>query len=386
MSLTIAWLAQGKLRVKAGAEPPRTVESRFANEVRERAVKAHQRHAWKGADTNKFLSGSMLWGRGALDPGAVRVAITSFCPGAGEGQMLYSLETDGMCAILALEKLGEEERRLWHKNDKRLGYLTVSAKGALACSMLHPVGTANIAVRLDEESGFSEVTEGDSFDAAPRWIPGERRRLIFQSAGIGRNSAGHFAGLGPFNVQTLDIDSGELATLAEDGQYDYLTPQMTDDGTVYYIRRPYAPAQPVDPLKVLKDILLFPFRLLYAIFHFLQFFSMTFAGKKLSTASDGAAGRRMDMKEMMIWGNLVSAQKGNTDAEADLVPKSWELIRRSPAGDEQVLARNVLAYDLGPDHSAVYTNGSAVYVLDSAGARHKVAVERMIEHVAVLGG
>ena len=386
MSVTVAWLASGKLRLKSGDAPPRTVESRFANEIRERAVKAHQRHAWKGGDAaSNFLSGPRLWGRANFDPTAVRVAITSFCRGAANGQVLYSLEKDHMCAILALENLGEEERRLWHKNDKRLGYLNVSPSGAVACSLLHPIGTANIAVRIDEESGFSEVTEGDSVDAAPRWVPGERRRLVFQSAGVGRNQAGHYAGLGPFAVQLLDIDSSDLTTVVEDAQHDCLTPQMLDDGTLYYIRRPYEPGQPLRPLRVLKDVVLLPFRLLYVLFGFLQALSVIFTGKKLTTAADGPPGREMDMKEMWIWGSVVSAQNAKgADAEGGLVPDSWQLIRRTADGQENVIAKGVLAYDLAPDGSIVFTNGSAIYMIDAAGKRTRLARETMVQQVAVV--
>jgi hypothetical protein len=39
MNLTIAWLAQGKIRLKNGDEPPRTLESQFGQSIRERAAK-----------------------------------------------------------------------------------------------------------------------------------------------------------------------------------------------------------------------------------------------------------------------------------------------------------------------------------------------------------
>ena len=384
MSLTIGWLAQGKMRVKTGDELPRTIESRFGKDVRDRGVKAQQRHAWKAqGEGEKFLAGAILWGRAFSDPAAVRVSITSFCRGASPGQAMYSLETDDMCAILGLDNLGEEERRLWHKNDKRLDSLAVSPEGALACSVRHKFGTANIAVRLDEESGFSEVTEGDSLDTSPRWVPGETRRLVFQSAGVGRNSQGHFAGLGPYSIQMLDIDGGELTTLAEDGGHDLLTPQMTADGTLYYIRRPYVTGR-VHPLRLAKDILLFPFRLLYALFHYLQFFSMRYTGKKL-TSADGARGREMDLKQMMIWGNVVAARNARADDEAaDLVPNTWQLIRKPPAGAEEVIAKSVLAFDLAPDGSVVYSNGSAIHVVGPDGKRQRIVTESLIERVVVL--
>src|SRR5437660_493038 len=138
---------------------------------------------------------------------------------------------------------------------------------------------------------------GESLGAAHRWIPGEGRRLVFQSAGIGRDRHGNFAGLAPFSIQHLDIDSGEMKTLAEDSANDLLTPQMTADGTLYYIRRPYTTGRELNLLRILKDIVLFPFRLGYAVFHYLQVFSMIYTGKKLTGAA-GPQARQLDTKEM----------------------------------------------------------------------------------------
>jgi hypothetical protein len=388
MNLTIAWLAQGKIRLKSGDEPPRTIESRFGQLIRERAVRSLQRHSWKTqGEGEKFLAGAMLWGRVAKDPAAIRVAITSLCRGSTVGQVLYSLETDDLCAILAAENLGAEERRLWNKNDKRLSHLTVAPDGAVACSVRHPFGTANLAVRLDEESGFGEVTEGDSVDAAPRWIPGAGRRLVFQSAGVGRDRQGHFAGLTPFSIVRLDLENGEMMTLAEDAKHDLLTPQMNADGALYYIRRPYITGREIYPGRFLKDVILFPFRLCSAIFHYLQFFSMRYTGKKLTTAG-GAPGREMDLKQMMIWGNVVSAERaGHSGGDApDLVPKTWQLVRRGPGAAEEIIAKGVLAYDLAPDGSVIYSNGSAIHVIDPKGISKRIVVESMIEQVIALGG
>lgn len=385
MSVTIAWLAQGKIRLKCGDESPRTVESRFGQGIRERTLKAQQRHGWKtGGEGEKFLSGLMLWGRNNPDPAAVRVSITSLCRGAEQGQLLYALETDDMCSVLQLDQLGAEERRLWNKNATRLDHLDVSERGDVACSIRHTTGTANLAVRPASETGFGEVTEGDSVDTAPRWIPGEGRRLVFQSAGVGRDRHGHFAGLGPFTIQRLDVESGEMTALLEDPHQDLLGPQMSADGTLYFIRRPYVTGREIHPLRLLKDIFLFPFRLLVAVFHFLQFFSMRYSGKKL-TSADGARSREADMKQMMIWGNMVSSQRLKEGEDApDLAPK-WELVRRQPDGAEQVLARSVVSFDLGPDGAVYYSNGSAIFALPPGGKKQRVISESMIERVVVLG-
>jgi hypothetical protein len=105
-------------------------------------------------------------------------------------------------------------------------------------SVLHENGTANIGIKLSGEGGIKEVTEGDSFDTAPRWSPGKDRRIVFQSAGVGRNREGQFLALGPFSLQQLDMDAGEMVTLLEDRHYDYLAPQFQGDGSLLYIRRP----------------------------------------------------------------------------------------------------------------------------------------------------
>ena len=89
----------------------------------------------------------------------------------------------------------------------------------------------------------------------------------YQSAGIGRNRQGQFLAFGPFSIQQLDADAGELSTLAEDRRYDYLAPQALPDGSLLFIRRPYSKNEVVHPVRVLQDICLFPFRLVYAVVH-----------------------------------------------------------------------------------------------------------------------
>ena len=381
--LTIAYLAQGKIRVKSGNKPPRTIDSVFGNAVREKAVRAQQKHSWKAAgnDGSPF-SGAVLWGKAAMG-GDIPLAITSICGGKEPGELVYSLESGSLCALLEVSQLGVEERRVWNDNRTQIRHVSVSRPtGNMVFSVLHENGTANIGVKMAGESGLKELTEGDSFDTAPRWLSNECRKIIFQSAGVGRNRLGQFLALGPFSIQQLDLDAGELTTLLEDRQYDYLAPQCLPDGSLVFIRRPYAERGRLHPLRTLKVVVLFPFRLLYAIIQFLNFFSALFTGHKLTSAG-GPKGRDLDMRQMMIWGNLVHAQKPAKAEEegADLVPKSWQLHRRTAQGDTKVLADGVLAYDLNEDGRIIYTNGNAVFLLHADGRKERVLSERMIEQV-----
>ena len=384
MPLAIAYLTQGKVRIKSGDEAPRTFESPYGISIHDRALRSKQRHAWK-SEGDGFLSGQMLWGKGGSPAeGPAPVLFTSLSRGAAPGQLVYSLASGSLSALCEAENLGAEERRLWNDNRSQVQHIDVSPDiGNLACSVLHKTGNANIGVMIKGEPGIGEVTEGDSIDTAPHWVPGEGRRLVYQSAGVGRNREGHFLALGPFGIHLVDIDSAEMETLAEDEHVDFLAPQMSADGTLYYIRRPYQEHARVKPLRALKDTVLLPFRLLFAFVQFLNFFSMRYTGKKLSTPA-GTPRRDVDIKQMMIWGNIIQAEQTAEDDSVDLVPASWQLTRRPKGGEEEVLAKGVLAYDLASDGRVIYSNGNAIFVRHPDGRKEELVKERMIEQVTVL--
>jgi len=382
---SLAYVSQGKLHLHGDAD--RTIESAFGRSLRERAAQIHNRHAWKTAGRGAQFMRGMLWPETGGDPSEFRILITSVSRGREPGELLYSLETDAISGLFLVDATGFEQR-LFHTADYRVRHIALSPSGdTLAVSVLHSNMTANLGVMNGDGSDFREISEGDSLDLAPRWVPGGKY-LVFQTAGLGRDAAGRFSGYGPFAVQQLDLDSGDLATLAEDADSDLLGPQLTPSGDLYYIRRPYAgKRKPVNPLTIMKDTLLFPFRMSYAIFQFFNFFSMRYTGKPLATAR-GAVGRTPDLKQMMIWGNLVDVDQARREnsGEADapsLVPSSWQLVRQSAAGKD-VVAKGVLSFDLGPDGSVVCSNGSAVHRIQPDGKRERLLVGNMIEQVAWL--
>jgi len=387
MPWTIAYLAQNKLRIKKPDEPARTLESPYATSIHDKALRSKQRNAWK-SEGSGFLSGQMLWGRGGNPAeGPAPVVFTSLSRGASPGQLVYSLASGALSALCEAENLGLEERRLWNDNRSQVQHINVCPRtGNISCSVLHKTGNANIGVMIKGEPGIGEVTEGDSVDTAPHWVPGDNRRIVYQSAGVGRNREGQFLALGPFSVHLVDIDSTTMETLLEDDQVDFLSPQMLADGTLYYIRRPYNEHTRVRPLRALKDTILLPFRLIFALMGFLNFFSMRYSGKKLSTPP-GTPRRDVDLRQMMIWGNIIQAeQSAEADDAADLVPSSWQLARRVSGGDEEILAHGVLAYDVAPDGTVVYSNGNVITLRHPDGRKEQLLKERLIEQVALVDG
>lgn len=383
--MDIAYIAQGKIHVKRGSAAPVILDSKFGQTVRQRAIDLEKRNAWKTQGTgSQFMRGN-LWGARA-NPEDMRIAVNGLTR-RGDN-FIYSLETSEIGGVFRLSSDGSEEQRLLHTADYRVREIIADEKGErLACVFDHR-GYSTIAVMRADGSDPSEATEGDSSDLAPSWVPGSPDRVLFQSAGIGRNAAGYALARGPFAIHELDLSAGEVRTLLEDPAADLMGPRQDAHGQLFYIKRPWKnPFAKTPWWRGILDFLLFPFRLLYALFQFLNFFTVRYTGKTLTTTG-GAQQREADLKQMMIWGNMVDAREaarnqGNTDTP-DLVPKNWELVCRDHNGTTTTLARGVVSFDLCPNGSLVYSNGSAVFLRSPDGKSELLVKDGLISKVVAL--
>ncbi len=391
MPYSYAYLSQGQLHLKLGNDPVRPIDSKFGDSVRERAAQIHNRNSWKTQGVGaKFMSGGLLWGRQAGDPTDIRVDITGISSGCKPGELFYTLSTDDIGGVFLLRDRATDELRLLHTADFRVRRLAAGpGQDSLACVLHRKGGIACIAVMRSDGTEMRDVTQGDTVDDAPRWVPGSARELVFQSSAIGRNRAGFAVTQAPFAIHKLDLEAGTVATLAEDPKFDLLTPQLTTDGSLYYIRRPYRdPSRRPGPLRAALDLVLLPFRLLFAIFQFLNFFTVRYTGNTLTTTGN-ARQKHADLRQMMVWGNMLDADKAADradDGTPALVPKSWELMRRKDPNAEEVVAKGVLCYDLYQDGSVLYSNGSAIYRIDGTGSTERLAKDALIEQVVAVEG
>jgi hypothetical protein len=296
------------------------------------------------------------------------------------------MNADGRTAVCALRVEDGVERRLLHGSERRI--LDLSGHGSrdqIVCSVFHKDATASIALMSKNATEIVEVTEGESQDAGPSWAIGEGRRIVYHSAGVGRDAAGRPTGLGPAAIHLLDVDKAEVNTLASEPSADLIAPRLLADGTLFYIRRPWREPEGGGFWRSLLDFLLFPARLLYAVFQYLNFFTARYTGKPLTTAG-GAKREGADVRQMMVWSNLMQAQQEAAEGDEPKaeVPRSWKLVRRAPDGTTTSLAEGVLCFDLGSDGSLLYSTGSAIYTLDAAGRTERVAVEPGVRQVVRL--
>lgn len=314
----------------------------------------------------------------------------SVVDGEKPGEIYYTIETDAIGGVFHFDVNENYERRLAHKQDLRLADLSRHpVDGQLACTIRHPDGSSSLGVMRNDGGGLHEVTAGDSRDESPSWIPGQANSLVYQSAGIGRDASGVIYGLAPYGIYELDLDNNRMTTLLELEEQDCLSPRIDSTGTLYYIRRPYELRPPSSIWRAAKDVVLFPIRLTWAFVHFLNAFSMFFAKKPLMTAG-GPRRKGPDKRSLMLWGRWVQVDrelKAGGDSDKPLVPRTWELIRRSTNGDEQAIASGVVAFDLCADGGIVYTNGVSVFHLSAdshSGPGERLARGMFIERVSGL--
>jgi hypothetical protein len=386
MPPAFAFLSHGELHVRSGDGSVQHVKSEFGEQVKERARQIHARQSWKTEGRGaRFMSGGLLWGTASQDLALTQVAVRCVSRGTRPGDVLFVLDTDGLTGICAWN--AGLERRLMHGSERRLENLVASPEH-IACSVLHRDGTAALGLMSADATDLTEITEGDVRDQAPSFVPGASRRLVYQSAGMGRDRNGILGGVGAYAVHELDLDRGEVTTLLEEEKADLLCPRVDGEGTLYCIRRPAVREDGFSIGRFALDILLLPFRLLHAVFQFLSFFTARYTGKPLTTAG-GPKQQGADARQMMIWGNLLDAQKAARDsAEAGepkaVVPRSWKLLRRQPGGELEVIADSVGYFDLCRDGSILYTTGSAIYHLQADGKRERLHAAPLIEQVAAL--
>ena len=158
---------------------------------------------------------------------------------------------------------------------------------------------------------------------------------------------------------------------------------MSTAGDLYFIKRPYEPPHATVG-NLLSDTLLFPFRLLRAVFHYLNFFSMMYSKKPLTSA--GGPRINADAKTLILRGKRIETEKALKKLQPiqgapSLVPASWQLIRCKPDGEKTVVATHVASYCINGDDHVIYSNGCGVFYLDDRCASVKLAQENLIEEV-----
>ncbi len=360
--MSVAYISGGRLFCKTDNGPAREISSPYIQQVVDRLERSKERNAWKqGTSFQVAAHGGVRDFEGA--GAGIRFSSAIFYE---DRRLLYFLSDNAIGGLFSFDLDTGLEVRLLHKQRLDLSDLQVDAGGTrIVASSVGPDGISNIATLDIEGNQLRELTAGDTVDAAPAWVAGEPDTIVYQSAGLARSPQGYVAATGHTTIQKLNVRSGTMHTVLESTTHDFLHPRVSADGVLHFIRRPYEAAS-YSAGNIFIDTLLFPFRLLRAVFHYLNFFSLMYSRKPLT----GAAGPKVqaDIKHIILKGRHIDAEKAlrqenAINGVASLVPRSWELVSRTHQGQETVLATNVASYDLLADGSIIYSNGRAMFML-----------------------
>ena len=391
----VAYLARGKLHVRFANKPPQEIDSPFAQQYVERQLRDLERDGWKDrsgvwAGMGMAPPGMEQWNQAGASP-IQQPRFVAVTRDAEPRKLLYAIAFGHVGGLFRYDLDQDQEWRLMHKEAFGPRDLAVHPQSTtLALSLEREPGSFRLATSKQEGRFLSTVSSGDTLDAAPSWIPGSEEALVFQSARVGRNPHGMAIGLGPFAIRRVDLASGELTTLVESKEHDLLAPQMTADGSLYLIRRPYETGEkPVRMVDLALDVVLFPFRLARAAFYIANFFSTLATGKPLATSAGNPHQRSpQDLMALTLWGRMIDTKKAMAErsrtGEGAVVPMNWELVRRDKSGSDEVMATNVLAFDLSPSGELVYSNGFAIFHRDAIGVTSKLCDDDLIERVVLV--
>lgn len=388
MSQTYIFLSDGQLhRLSQGGTA--ILNSVVYAQYQQRLKEIQRKNEWKTTGTGAKFTGAY---DATLNHSAQAVttspgisAVTAYLP----QQVIYTLNVAEQGGVYIKDLQAPEAREQSILVSRTLRFYDLDAhptshRLAVAVSEHHQ--ERHIALMTPDSSDCQVVTEGDSFDSNPSWSRANPQLLYYDSRGMGYDNQ-QFVGYGPTSIYRLNVSTQFLDEVVSDGDFDCFQPFEDAEGNLFYLKRPYKQQQGRSVLTALKDALLAPFRLLTAVGHYLNFFTMRYSGKSLKT--QGANPAKMSSqspKQLFVAGNLLEVEKARKANERrgekypGYIPASWVLMKRSPDGTETTLQQGVMSYTANTDGSIIYANGKHLIRLDATGTQTQLAKAHLATH------
>jgi len=386
-------IANGELWLHAEGAAPKRIESPFAKELIERAAQARRTTGWKHAPRDEqtgVIPSASLWGqRSGADAGVMQVRFLHACRAGDDDTLYYVLAIGETRGVFRRHLAEDREVRLFHRTQWECEGFTYNADDKrLIVASRNADGSAHVEIYDEDGNRRGAITDGDCVDAAPALVPGRSKTIVYQSSGVARHpQSGQTMALAHACVHMLDYGSGQMQTLLDDKRHDFVAPRMDAQGRLYAIRRPAEKPASARAGTALSDTLLMPFRLLKAVFGYLNFFSMVY-GKEPLRSAGGPRTPALDQDLGKLWlhGRMIelSKVKGDPQYGGNLVPRDWQLVRVDAAGAApQVIAQHVACFDLHAGGAIVYTNGFSIFRLESGKCRD-VARQQQVAGLSVI--
>ncbi len=397
-------LSDGKLlNEKDGKLTP--IESTILKKYIEVTKENARRKEWKNSGEGAKFIGSYQQGADAAHAAELVSARVLDVARLGSST-LYTMMINGRSGVYQRFDDAADEGVFLSDNEYR--YRQLAPDGDKLLLTAEAAGECHLALIRGEGSRTCDfLTEGSCYESDPSWSRRLQDVIYYSSAGLEevvsdgedhnivsdemslpdlmremRRQQADTRRRGPALICRMDLVEATVEEILSDVTYNFTHPVEDCDGSLYFIRSPYrSETREGGFLTVLKDIVLFPIRLIRALFGFFDFFTMKYSGKTLNHA--GGKAKTKPENQRFVNGNLIDAekelQKNRESGEAfpGYVPRSYELCRLVD-GQTEVLKKGVLAYELCHE-GIIVSNGSYLLLLHQDGREEKLC---HAEHVS----
>ena len=282
--------------------------------------------------------------------------VTALAP--WEGQLLYALVTPDMGGLYLKDMTDDRAPESNWLSERTFRPRDMHVRGdRLALALEAPQGECHIALLTAGKARYEVVTQGDTQDTAP-FLCADDCTLYYASAGFARNEDGHIIARGPSALLRLDMKRGDLETVLEEGETDFLRPKVGTDGLLYFICRPWRQPRPKKPTLVerIRNVGAF-FKGIGRLF---QFIGDPEGAAKRQPRIAGQSGE--GQQKRMLEGALVDVTRvgdAKTEDDEGCVPDTWVLMRREADGSLTEMVKGVADYDFDGD-ALVYSDGRRI--------------------------
>lgn len=369
--MRIVYISENKMYICEGGKVRELPSERVAHYTETVRTINHNKE-WKYTGTGAKFTGTL---RNFSDSEASDYSINGL-EWDGRG-LVYSMILGEMGAIYRknLDNPKAAEEHIYTAMNAGIGRISYNGS-QIAAEM-----GGHIAI-YDPETGCSELTEGDSVETAPSWSDSDSGELLCTSKGIAVSDRDmHYS---PGAVLSINMKFGTMDEIYSDKKSDIISPRRDSDGNLWFIRQPYK--QENKKTSLWKDILLFPVRIIKAIGGFLNAFSVIFGGEPLRDGGkrSDVKSRQKSEKELFFEGRLIEAGKNQRENSAkgdknpSIFPRSRELVKVSPDGEETVVRCGVQDYLLLENGGLAVSDGQSVIYIGNDG--EKILAKAVLAH------
>lgn len=383
----IFYVSDGKLCMADGTDH-RTLRSLTIENYLKTAKEIEERREWKSSGAGATFMGVAI----ETGPAEVHTSVDAVSAVHGE-KLIYAAATETSCGLYTKNPREDQEPEgyITRRLNSRIYDIDYDPNEKLiVASVRDSSNEKHLALCHEDQAGFRLITEGESVDITPSFSRANHHIVYFSSAGYYRDSAKGRTVYDSYNLCRFDLRSNEITDVLASKDYDYLSPRETADGRLYCLRRP---KEELDGNGAsFTDIILVPFRMLKALFGWMNFFSQKYSGESLIKRSRGnnpAKQRDKSDEEQFIEGNLVNVSKALRENQLrgekypGIVPKSWELVEVKDGGNLTVVKKGVIDYAFDGDR-LLYSNGKYLVARNPGGDEEKICEAKIATSLCVL--